>query len=159
MYLIRLVLLLALSLNAYALVSHTPEYEKIELAGYGELISSSVYENGDVGIQVCQVKLSDVVIRDQVPVEHTDIITVIYNFDVKNTANTRGIDQGHKVMLWNHRKRLELEKNYFFPLKWSPDLAAFVCFDKWDGIWDGGIDATKTEAKIDIVRALPKAVP
>jgi hypothetical protein len=153
----RLVILLVLCLNAYGLVSHTPEYEKIELAGYGELISSSVYENGDVGIQVCQVKLSNVIIRDQTPVEHTNVITVIYNFDVKNTANTMGIGQGHKVMLWNRRTRLELQENYFFPLKWSSDLAAFVCFDKWDGVWNG--NAPETEAKIDIVRALPVTQP
>jgi hypothetical protein len=157
MHLVRFVLLLTLSLRAYGLVSHTPEYEKIELAAYGELVSSSVYENGDVGVQVCQVKLSNVVIRDQVPVEHTDTITVIYNFVANNTANTGGIGQAHKVMLWNRRKRLEVQKNYFFPLKWSPDLAAFVCFDKWDGIWED--NAKDTEAKIDIVRALPASKP
>ncbi len=50
-----------------------------------------------------------------------------------------------------------MQTNYFFPLKWSPDLAAFVCFDKWDGIWEGNAD--DTEAKIDIVRALPANKP
>jgi hypothetical protein len=56
----------------------------------------------------------------------------------------------------NARKRLVTEYNYYLPLKWSGELMAFICYDKWDAIWEQNEDEYK---KVVEAMAILKPTP
>ena len=124
------------SSHACALVAgYEPDVNQIELLASGVVTSSTVFDTQDVTMKICQVALN-VIVYDKNNTPHGAVINLIYNVDIKNTTNTTMIGQANKVMVGGNRKLLTAGENYYFPIKWSPDLLAYVCYDKWDGVWE-----------------------
>jgi hypothetical protein len=141
---------------SYALVvGYEPDVTQIELLASGVVTAVTAYDTPDVTIQICQISLNTLV-YDKNSTAHSTVINLIYNVNVKNTTNATAIGQATKVMLWHSRTLLTAGESYYFPVKWSPELLAYVCYDKWDGVWQvNDKDYQKVEGAMKILKPQP----
>lgn len=149
-------LILCLAAPLHALVAgYIPNPKQIDLLSLGTVADVVTSDTQDVTIQICTV-IVDAPRYDRKNREHTERITLIYNVGTKNTESTMGISQADKVMVWNHRKPLVTGESYLFPLKWSPELLAYICYDKWDGVWETTeAGREKVDTAVTVLEAKP----
>lgn len=141
-----LLLVLCLAAPLHALVAgYVPDPKQIDLLAVGTVADCTTSDTRDVTIQICTLVL-DKTYYDRKNREHTGRLTLIYNVGTKDSENTDGISPADKVMVGNFRKQLVAGEAYIFPLKWSPELLAYICYDKWDGLWAVTVEG---RAKLD----------
>jgi hypothetical protein len=62
-------------------------------------------------------------------------VNFVHNIEVKGLSDATGVRRTDYMFHLSARAVLAPGQTYYFPLKWSPELLAWICYDKGDDPW------------------------
>jgi hypothetical protein len=133
---ILIAFLWCITTTAFALVAgYEPDVRQIELLARGRIQSVTTGDFRDSAIQICQINI-EFIEYDKFPEQHNETITLIYNCVARAEDRNNGINHADETMVGVFRRKLVVGDSMYFPVKWSKDLMAYICYDRWDGVWE-----------------------
>ncbi len=149
---LALTLLLMACQDAFALVAgYVPDISQIDLLVKGSVTESTIYDTMDITIQLCQVHIDEIVYAKD-PNRKREVVHFVRNIEVKGFRDATGVERTDYRFHLATRPLLAPGQTYYFPLKWSPELVAWICYDQGGDAWlcdDAGVKkAEETRAAI-----------